>query len=151
VLDTDYKKIINDVKFKKMIYTGPIDYFFDYEFGKLPYRSISFKNSNYKKAYMQESSVINHVGEEVEFTRVTEYKHLTKQKDETTTVSYEFPLLDGDPFYPVPSKQNREKYFLYREATQNLKTIIFCGRLAEYQYYNMDQVAAKSLLLYDKV
>ena len=147
LLNTDYKKILNDIKFNKMIYTGPIDYFFDYEFGKLPYRSIRFDNNNYKKTYMQESAVINHVGEEVEFTRVTEYKHLTKQENETTTVSYEYPLLDGDPFYPVPNKENKEKYSLYKKAAQKLKTIIFCGRLAEYQYYNMDQVVVNTFLL----
>jgi len=145
--NTDYKKLLNDIKFNRVIYTGPIDYYFDYEFGKLPYRSIRFENNNYKKAYMQESAVINHVGKDIEFTRVTEYKHLTKQKDDTTTVSYEFPLVDGDPFYPVPNKQNRQKYSLYQEAAQKLKTIIFCGRLAEYKYYNMDQVVAKSLTM----
>ena len=144
-LNTDFKKILNDVIFNKMIYTGPIDYFFDYEFGKLPYRSIRFENRNFKVNYIQENAVINHVGDEVEFTRATEYKHVTKQKAESTTISYEFPLLEGDPYYPVPNKENQTKYFLYQEKASKLNTTILCGRLAEYRYYEMNHVISRSL------
>ena len=100
ILNTDYKVILNDIKFKKLVYTGPIDYFFDYEFGKLPYRSIRFEYKNYDKELFQENSVINYVGLEP-YTRVSEYKHLTGQKAKTTTVSYEFPNMDGEPYYPT--------------------------------------------------
>jgi len=144
-LDTDYKKILNDINFKKMIYTGPIDYYFDYEFGKLPYRSIRFENKNYKKAYMQQSAVINHVEEDVEFTRVTEYKYLTGQKAESSTISKEYHLLDGDPFYPIPNKKSRKKYRLYKNVAFKLKSVTFCGRLAEYRYYEMNHVISRSL------
>jgi len=143
VLNTNYKKILDDLEFNKMIYTGPIDYFFDYEFGKLPYRSIRFENHNYKKAYMQESAVINYVGEDTEFTRVTEYKHLTGQKEKITTLSTEYYQEDGDPFYPIPSENNHQKFLKYSNRAKEIKSVIFYGRLAEYQYYNMDQVVAK--------
>jgi len=145
LVNTDYKKVLNDIKFDKMIYTGPIDYFFDYEFGKLPYRSIRFENKNYNEFFMQECAVINHVGEDTEFTRVTEYKHLTSQKEKTTTLSKEYYQEDGDPFYPIPSEKNHQKFLKYSIRVKEIKSVIFCGRLAEYKYYNMDQVVANSL------
>ena len=89
-----------------MIYTGPIDYFFDYKFGKLPYRSIRFEFRNYDtRILFRKSAVYNYVGNELEFTRVTEYKHLTSQKSKSTTLSFEFSEKDGDPFYPVPNEE----------------------------------------------
>ena len=87
VLNTDYKKNIDDIKFDKMIYTGPIDYFFDYQFGKLPYRSIRFKFKNFQKEFVQENSVINYVEKAISYSRVTEYKYLTNQKSNSTTLS----------------------------------------------------------------
>jgi len=151
VLSTDYKKNLNDIKFNKIIYTGPIDYFFDYEFGKLPCRSIRFENNNCKKAYMQESAVINHVGENAEFTRVTEYKHLTGQKEKTTTLSAEYYQEDGDPFYPIPSENNHQKFLKYSNRAKEIKSAIFYGRLAEYKYYNMDQVVANGLKSFENI
>ena len=145
ILNTDYKSILDSIKFDKMIYTGPIDYFFDYKFGKLPYRSIRFEFRNFEKDQMQKAAVYNYTGNEVEYTRVTEYKHLTSQKSESTTISYEFSEKEGEPFYPVPTEENRKKYNDYKRESEKIKNIIFCGRLAEYQYYNMDQVVARSL------
>jgi len=145
VLNTDYKSIIENIKFNKMIYTGPIDYFFDYEFGKLPYRSIRFDYNNYKKSFMQESAVINHVGKDAEFTRVTEYKHLTGQMANSTSLSYEYPIENGDPYYPVPTNQNQIIFQLYNHEADKLKTVTFCGRLAEYRYYEMGQVVGSVL------
>jgi UDP-galactopyranose mutase len=147
VLNTDYKKIINDIKFNKLIYTGPIDYFFDYEFGKLPYRSIRFEFKNYKEKMMQESAVVNHVDKEVPYTRVSEYKHLTGQIMDSTSLSYEHAIKDGEPYYPIPNETNKEMFTMYKEKANKLKNVIFCGRLAEYQYYNMDQVIANSLTI----
>ncbi|MFZ5948087.1 MAG: UDP-galactopyranose mutase [Stygiobacter sp.] len=145
ILNSDYKTIIDSVKFDKMIYTGPIDYFFDYQFGKLPYRSIRFEFRNFNLNLIQKSAVYNYTSNEVEFTRVTEYKHITSQKSETTTLSYEYPVKEGEPFYPVPTLENKNKYLLYKREFEKIKNILFCGRLAEYQYFNMDQVVAKSL------
>ncbi len=145
VLNTNYKKIINDVKFDKLIYTGPIDYFFDYEFGKLPYRSIRFEFKNYKEKKMQECAVVNYVDKEVPYTRVSEYKHLTGQIIDTTSLSYEYAIKDGEPYYPIPNETNKETFKLYKEKANKLNNVIFCGRLPEYQYYNMDQVVALSI------
>lgn len=145
ILNSDYKTILDSVKFDKMIYTGPIDYFFDYQFGKLPYRSIRFEFRNFNLNLIQKSAVYNYTSNEVEFTRVTEYKHITSQKSETTTLSYEYPVKEGEPFYPVPTLENKNKYLLYKREFEKIKNIFFCGRLAEYQYFNMDQVIANSL------
>jgi UDP-galactopyranose mutase len=142
ILNTDYKSILDSIKFDKMIYTGPIDYFFDYKFGKLPYRSIRFEFRNYGSEWLQEVAVYNYVESNTDYTRVTEYKHLTAQKSESTTISYEFSEKDGEPFYPVPTQENKNRYNNYKRESEKTKNIIFCGRLAEYQYYNMDQVVA---------
>ncbi len=148
VLNTDYKTLMESIKFDKMIYTGPIDYFFDYKFGKLPYRSIRFEFKNFKREYIQKSAVYNYVGEDQKFTRVTEYKHLTTQQSQTTTISYEFPGENDDPFYPIPAYENKEHFKKYQELSLKDKNVIFCGRLAEYQYFNMDQAVANSLKLF---
>ena len=151
LLNIDYKRILTDIKFDKMIYTGPIDYFFDYVHGKLPYRSIRFEFENLQRPYYQPVGQINHVESSTEFTRVAEYKHLTGQTAFSTTISREFPQKDGEPFYPIPSNDNRTIFQKYKRETEKLKTTIFCGRLAEYQYYNMDQVVANSLMKYEEL
>jgi UDP-galactopyranose mutase len=145
VLNTDFKKIINDVKFKKIIYTGPIDYFFDYEYGKLPYRSIRFEYKNFEREFYQQAAQVNYVDNKVDFTRVVEYKYLSDQQTATTTVSFEYSQNDGEPFYPVPADVNNELYKKYFNLAKALKSVLFVGRLAEYQYYNMDQVVARAL------
>jgi UDP-galactopyranose mutase len=147
ILDTDYKKIINDVKFEKMIYTGPIDYYFDYIHGKLPYRSIRFEWENLNSEKSQDVAVINFVDNKCVYTRVTEYKHLTGQLNDSTSLSYEYPLIGGDPFYPIPSEDNRKLYNKYKSEKERESNTIFCGRLAEYQYYNMDQVVGNAIML----
>jgi UDP-galactopyranose mutase len=145
ILSTDYKDILTDIKFNKMIYTGPIDYFFDYMHGKLPYRSIRFEWESIEKEKVQDVAVVNYVEPHIQYTRVTEYKHLTGQKSERTSLSYEFAHIDGEPYYPVPTDVNKTIYKKYFTETKKIKNSIFCGRLAEYQYYNMDQVIGKSL------
>ncbi len=151
VLNTDYKKIINDIKFDKLIYTGPIDNFFDNEFGKLPYRSIRFEFKNYKEKMKQESAVVNYVDKKMPYTRVSEYKHLTGQIMETTSLSYEYSIKDGEPYYPIPNIANNELLKLYQKEASKLGNVIFCGRLAEYQYYNMDQVVANTLKRFEEL
>jgi UDP-galactopyranose mutase len=151
ILNTDYKNIFESVKFDKMIYTGPIDYFFDYKFGKLPYRSIKFVFKNYQKEKMQDTAVYNYVGNETEFTRVTEYKYLTAQNSKSTTLSFEYSEKNGEPFYPIPNEENKKQYSLYKNESKKIESVLFCGRLAEYQYYNMDQVIAKSINLLNTI
>lgn len=150
ILNTDYKKIVNDVKFNKMIYTGPIDYFFDYQFGKLPYRSIRFEYKSYDKEYFQQTAQVNYVDNSQSFTRVVEHKYLSDQKTKKTTVSFEYPQSEGEPFYPVPTSENKELYERYIKRSQNLHSVKFIGRLGEYQYYNMDQVVASILNFFEK-
>lgn len=147
ILNTDYKSILNSIKFDKMIYTGPIDYFFDYKFGKLPYRSIRFEFKNIQLENIQDTAVYNYVDPDVEYTRVCEYKHLTAQTSNSSSLSFEYPLREGEPFYPIPTDENKRKYVLYKSESAKLSNVIFCGRLAEYQYYNMDQVVANTLNL----
>lgn len=148
ILNSDYKTIIDSVRFDKMIYTGPIDYFFDYQFGKLPYRSIRFEFRNFKRVNFQGTAQINYVDDSTDFTRVIEHKKLSQQTSDVTTVSFEYPQKDGDPFYPIPTEENKRQYHLYKNETKKLKNVIFCGRLAEYQYYNMDQVIANTLKIF---
>lgn len=151
ILNIDYKKILNDIKFDKMIYTGPIDYFFDYMYGKLPYRSIRFEWENYEKDFYQEVSQINHTDNKVKFTRVVEHKYLSGQEIFRTTISKEFTKSDGEPFYPIPNEKNKNLFMLYKNESVKLKNVIFGGRLAEYQYYNMDQVIANTLKKYSEL
>jgi UDP-galactopyranose mutase len=151
ILNTDYKKIINDIKFDKMIYTGPIDYFFDYMHGKLPYRSIRFEWENIKKEYYQDVAQVNYTDDKKIFTRVVEHKKLSEQKSNTTTISKEFALNEGEPFYPIPNENNRRQYLLYKNELTKLKNVYCFGRLAEYQYYNMEQVVANTLKVIEKI
>ncbi|MBK8945844.1 MAG: UDP-galactopyranose mutase [Ignavibacteriae bacterium] len=151
LLNTDYKKIVNEIDFIKMIYTGPIDYFFDYKFGKLPYRSIKFEWENFNKEKFQDAAVVNHVDKSEDFTRVSEYKYLTGQEKSTTTISKEFAQVNGEPYYPIPTNQNEELYKKYKTEAEKIENVFFCGRLAEYKYYNMDQVVANCFLEYEKI
>ena len=152
LLNTDYKEIVGEVRFNRMIYTGPIDAFFDYMHGPLPYRSLRFEFVNLGVEWYQEVATINYPNEQ-EFTRVTEQKHLSGQRLPSTTLVYEYPEPyrpgQNEPFYPVPQEVNRERYRLYlKEAERLRKTVLFVGRLADYMYYNMDQAVARALKLF---
>jgi len=149
ILNMDYKKIIDKIKFKKLIYTGPIDYFFDYKYGKLNYRSIQFEFKNFKQEYFQPTAQVNYVDSSVKFTRVIEHKYLSNKSSKTTTVSFEYPQYDGEPLYPIPNHDNLRIYFKYKLEAKKLKDVLFCGRLAEYKYYNMDQIIARALKLFE--
>ena len=151
VLNTDYKKTINDVKFNKMIYTGPIDYFFDYQFGELPYRSIRFEYKSFDQEYFQLTAQVNHVDNGHPSTRVVEHKYLSDQQNEKTTISFEYSQTIGEPFYPVPAEENHKLYRKYFEASKTINSVIFLGRLAEYKYYNMDQVVGSALSKFERM
>ena len=151
LLNTDYKSVIDEIKFDKMIYTGPIDYFFDYKFGRLPYRSIRFAWEHYAHPTKQETAVINYVDETVEYTRVSEYKYLTGQISESTSISKEYPQIVGEPYYPIPNEANKGILNKYYNEAKKLDNVVFCGRLAEYRYYNMDQAAANSLKIFNTI
>ncbi|GAO44035.1 UDP-galactopyranose mutase [Flavihumibacter petaseus] len=150
MINTDYKEVEDSIVFKKMIYTGPVDYYFDYCFGKLPYRSIEFEFQTYETEVFQSTGTINYPNEHP-YTRVTEFKYLTGQHHPKTSVVYEYPKAEGDPYYPVPRPENAELYRKYQHLTAELNDVYFTGRLATYKYYNMDQVVAQSLALFKKI
>jgi UDP-galactopyranose mutase len=150
MLNTDYKDIEDIIPYKKMVYTGPVDYYFDYCYGKLPYRSIEFQFQTIETETFQPTGTVNYPNEHP-YTRVTEFKYLTGQRHPKTSVVYEFPKDEGDPYYPVPRPENAELYRKYQQLTAELKDVYFTGRLATYKYYNMDQVVAQSLTLFKKI
>ncbi len=149
MLNADYQNLANEVKYKQLIYTGPIDQYFDYCFGKLPYRSLNFKFETYDQEIFQETGTINYPND-YDFTRITEFKYLTNQQHKKTTVVYEFPKSEGDPYYPIPTLENKEIYQRYAVLAGQSDTI-FVGRLATYKYYNMDQVVAQALTTFKKI
>jgi UDP-galactopyranose mutase len=149
MLNTDYRDIKHIVPYRQLIYTGPVDEFFDYRFGKLPYRCLEFKHETLNKRFHQPVAVVNYPNDNA-FTRITEFKHLTGQEHEKTSIVYEYPQAIGDPYYPIPRKENAELYKKYQELAE-ATGIHFVGRLATYKYYNMDQVVAQALTLYAKI
>ncbi|QNF31767.1 UDP-galactopyranose mutase [Adhaeribacter swui] len=150
MLNTDYKEIIDVIPFKEMIFTGPVDEYFDYKFGKLPYRSLDFKHETLNTETFLPTAVVNYPNEHA-YTRITEFKYLTGQKHPKTSVVYEYPQADGDPYYPVPRPENAELYNKYKKLADQTPNVHFVGRLATYKYYNMDQVVAQALTLYKKL
>ena len=150
MLNTDYKEIVDAFDFKKLIYTGPIDYFFDYCYGKLPYRSLSFKFETIDTPVFQPTGTINYPNEHA-YTRITEFKYLTGQKHAKTSIVLEYPTSEGDPYYPIPRAENAALYKRYQILALQMKDAYFVGRLATYKYYNMDQVVAQALTLYKKI
>ncbi|RXT13977.1 UDP-galactopyranose mutase [Ammoniphilus sp. CFH 90114] len=155
LLNTDYRELIGAIKFDRMIYTGPIDEYFQYKHGTLPYRSLRFEFQNMNQEYYQEVGTINYP-HEYDFTRVLEQKHLTGQNSRHTTISFVFPQSynpkENEPYYPIPREDNRKSYGLYaKEAEQIKDQVLFAGRLADYKYYNMDQAVARALTLFKEI
>jgi UDP-galactopyranose mutase len=151
LLDTDFIDVRDQVSYGELVYSGPIDEYYDYCFGKLPYRSLKFQHETLGQAQFQPVSVVNYPDEAVPYTRITEYKHLTGQCHPLTSISYEFPCADGDPYYPVPRAENAELYKRYKGLADNTPNVAFLGRLGTYKYYNMDQVVGQALALYQRI
>jgi UDP-galactopyranose mutase len=154
LLNADYREVINDIKFNRMVYTGPVDTFFDYMYGELPYRSLRFAFETLDQEHYQEVGTVNYPNE-YDITRITEQKYLSGQTSPKTTLVKEYPqaYVPGlnDPYYPVPREENRARYELYlKEANKLNGSVIFAGRLAEYKYYDMDQAALRALSLFEK-
>lgn len=148
LLNTDYKEIIDDIEYEKLIYTGPTDYFYDYKYGKLAYRSIDFVFETHDKEDYQPAPVVNYPND-YDFTRITEFKKLSYQEHKKTTILKEFPCDEGEPYYPFPTKEWKNKFALYQEDMRKEKKVLFLGRLAEYRYYNMDAVVRSALNLFE--
>jgi len=149
LLNTDYREVREAIPYRHLIYTGPVDEYFDYRYGKLPYRCLEFRHETINQPQYQPVAVVNYPND-YEFTRVTEFKHLTGQEHPKTSVVYEYPRAEGDPYYPIPRKENADIYRQYQELA--IETDVhFVGRLATYKYYNMDQVVAQALTLYARL
>jgi UDP-galactopyranose mutase len=144
-LGCDFATIADRVQFNHLIYTGPIDEYFGWKFGPLPYRSLRIEFEIRDVAWAQPVGCINEPSFDVPFTRSTEYKHLTGQSHPRTILSREYPTADGEPYYPIPRPDNRELYRKYAVLAAAQRAVTFVGRLAEYRYYNMDQVVASAL------
>ncbi|HSL46796.1 MAG TPA: UDP-galactopyranose mutase [Anaerolineales bacterium] len=150
MLNTDYQEIVNMISYRELIFTGPVDEYFDFIYGKLPYRSLQFQLQTLNEEQHQPVAVINYPNE-YPYTRVTEFKHLTGQSHSKTTLVYEYPTKDGDPYYPIPRPENAQLYARYQALAAQKRGVYFAGRLATYKYYNMDQVVAQALTLYSKI
>jgi UDP-galactopyranose mutase len=150
MLNADYREVRTLIPHQHLIYTGPIDEFFDYRFGRLPYRSLEFRFETLNTPQHQPVAVINYPNENL-YTRVTEMKHLTGQEHPKTTLIYEYPQAHGDPYYPVQRPENAELYRKYQMLAASTPRVHFVGRLGTYRYYNMDQVTAQALTLYAKL
>ncbi|AXC51264.1 UDP-galactopyranose mutase [Paracoccus suum] len=133
------------------IYTGPIDAFFGHRFGKLPYRSLTFRHETLDQRRLLPVGVVNFPSEDVPYTRITEYKHLTGQVHPRTAITYEIPSDEGDPYYPVPRPENQALFKRYEELALTRPDVIFAGRLGSYRYYNMDQVVGQALSIYRRL
>jgi UDP-galactopyranose mutase len=150
LLNCDYQELKNEVRYNELVYTGPVDAFFDHCYGKLPYRSLEFKHETHDVEVFQEAPVINFPNEQA-YTRVTEFKYLTGQSHRKTAVVYEFPRAEGDPYYPIPRPENTELYRKYQALANARQDVHFVGRLATYKYYNMDQIVGQALTVYSKM
>lgn len=150
LLNADYREVEGFIPYRKMIYTGPVDEFFDMRYGKLPYRSLDFRHETLRETVYQPAPVINYPNEHL-YTRVTEFKYLTGQEHPKTSLVYEYPRDEGDPYYPVPRPENNELYKKYQALADAMPDVHFVGRLATYKYYNMDQVVAQALTVYSRI
>lgn len=152
MLSTDYFDVKDQISgYEKLFYTGPIDRFFEFKnknLDKLEYRSINFVTEQMDQEYYQENSVVNYPGQEVDFTRIIEYKHFGNQQSDKTSIVKEYTVDDGEPYYPVPNEKNQAIYDQYKKEADKLEDVYFVGRLANYKYFNMDQAFKNALDLF---
>ncbi|MFC5849659.1 UDP-galactopyranose mutase [Deinococcus petrolearius] len=150
MLNTDYREIAPLLEYRHMIYTGPVDAFFDHCYGKLPYRSLEFRHETHDQETFQPVGTVNYPND-YGYTRISEFKYITGQVAPRTSVVYEYPQAEGDPYYPVPRPENAELYKKYEALADAREDVTFVGRLATYRYYNMDQVVAQALATFRRL
>jgi len=152
-LNTVFDKNILRDQYDHVIFTGPIDAYYEFKLGKLPYRSLRFSHEHLSEAtQFQPTGTINYPDPvDGEFTRITEFKHLTGQKINGTSIVREFPMNDGEPFYPIPHSKSAALYDQYQALADKESKITFIGRLAQYRYYNMDQVVGAAISATEKI
>jgi UDP-galactopyranose mutase len=148
LLGVDYVEARAAYPHDQLVYTGPIDEYFGYRYGRLPYRSLRFRHETVDREWFQPVAVVNYPSEDVPYTRVTEYKHLTGQQAARSSITYEFPSAEGDPYYPIPRDENQQLFKRYEALALAQPDVTFVGRLATYRYYNMDQVVGQALATY---
>ncbi len=153
-LNTSYQDVKNNISCDRLCYTGPIDEFFDYTLGALPYRSLAFDFVRFNRPYFQSGAVINYPNN-YNWTRIGEYKYFLNTPSETTIVSYEYPqpFVQGqnDRYYPIVKTENTALYAQYAECATQLKNTFFLGRLGDYQYYDMDKAVARALDVFERI
>jgi UDP-galactopyranose mutase len=147
----DWDDVRGESVYDNLIFTGPIDEYFDHRYGPLPYRSLEFKHETIDREWFQPVGTVNYPCESVPYTRISEYKHITGQSCPKTTITYEFPRADGDPYYPVPRPENQALYKKYEALALAERDVTFVGRLATYRYYNMDQVVGQALATFRRI
>jgi UDP-galactopyranose mutase len=147
----EYEDVRRESVFHRLIFTGPIDAYFDHRFGPLPYRSLAFRHETLAQEQFQPVGTVNYPDEDVPYTRISEYKHMTGQVAPCTTITYEYPTADGEPYYPVPRPENHALYKLYESLARRTPEVLFVGRLASYRYYNMDQVTGQALAAFRRL
>ena len=153
-LETELADVRDEVDFGRMIYTGPIDAYFGHRFGALPYRSIVFEHRTVPTpdgGLHLPAATVNEPSEDVPHTRTTEYRHMTGQRHHCSTLAIDHPCAEGDPYYPVPRPENQALYKRYKALTDGLEDVTFVGRLARYQYLNMDQVVGQALSVFERL
>jgi UDP-galactopyranose mutase len=150
LLQADFRDISKEISYRNLVYTGPIDEYFEYCYGKLPYRSLAFEFETVATERAQPAAVINYPNEH-DYTRITEFKYLTGQQHAQTTLVREYPRADGDPYYPIPRAENAALYAKYKALASTLPNVHFVGRLGTYKYYNMDQCVGQALATFDRI
>lgn len=150
MLSAEFAQVRKQLRYKRLIFTGPVDEYFDFRFGKLPYRSLTFKHVTLDQEWHQSVAVVNYPQTQA-YTRITEYKHLTGQTNPRTSLTYEFPCDEGDPYYPVPRPENAALFKQYEALARDASDVWFVGRLATYRYYNMDQVVGQALSTFRRI
>lgn len=151
LLGVDYKDVKDRISAGHTIYTGPIDEYFGFRFGKLPYRSLRFDHRIVDQEQFQPVAVVNYPSPDIAYTRITEYKHLTGQVNPKTSITYEYPSAEGDPYYPIPRPENQALFKKYEALADSARNVTFVGRLATYRYYNMDQVVGQALATFRRI
>lgn len=143
-LGVDHKTSKSNVSYKDLIYTGPIDEYFNHKLGKLPYRSLRFEHEHLDASNIQSVGTVNYPNDHA-YTRITEFTHLTGRTGSGTSIVREYPTDEGDPYYPIPRQENETLFKQYEAMGLAEKNVYFVGRLAQYRYYNMDQVVGAAL------
>ncbi len=150
-LGADYRDLKDEVEAAHIIYTGPVDEYFDFRFGKLPYRSLKFEHKTLDQPSYQSVGTVNYPSEDIPYTRISEYKHLTGQTSDKTSITLEYPSAEGDPYYPIPRPENQALFKRYEALADATTGVTFVGRLATYRYYNMDQIVGQALATFRRI